>query len=162
LCFGGYAAGEGDRKTRKGHFLMSCRCRSPGAIRRRKGNVMETKNKKVIRIVVLVVGFLPVLPLIVEARTVRLTCCGRRTITASVERLNPGDTLLVEGACVENVLIPEQVVDVILNGQGAATINGPDATKATITVRGRNITIQNFQSITGGRDGILVNRGGTA
>src|SRR4030095_15467253 len=120
------------------------------------------KIKNMIRILVLVAGFLVVLPLIVEARTVKLACGGQRTITAGVERLNPGDSLLVEGACVENVLIAEQVVEIIIDGQGTVTINGPDATKATFTVRGRNITIQNFQSITGGRDGILVNRGGTA
>jgi hypothetical protein len=123
---------------------------------------MKTKNMIAIRVLVVVVGFPVVLPLIAEARTLKLACGGQRTITAVVEKLNPGDTLLVEGACVENVLIAEQVVDIIIDGQGAATINGPDATKATITVRGRNITIQNFQSITGGRDGILVNRGGTA
>jgi len=123
---------------------------------------MKTKHMIAIRVLVVVVGFSVVLPVIAEARTLTLACGGQRTITAVVERLNPGDTLLVEGACVENVLIPEQVADVIIDGQGAATINGPDATKATITVRGRNITIQNLQSITGGRDGVLVNRGGTA
>src|SRR5262245_10261081 len=122
---------------------------------------MKTKNMIAIRVLVVVMGFPVVLPLIAEARTLKLACGGQRTITAVVEKLNPGDTLLVEGSCVENVLIPEQVADVIIDGQGAATINGPDATKATITVRGRNITIQNLQSITGG-DGVLVNRGGTA
>src|SRR5262245_38274242 len=123
---------------------------------------MKIRNMIAIRVLVVVVGFLVVLPLIVEARTVKLACGGQRTITAAVEKLNPGDTLLFEGACVENVLIPEQVVEVVIDGQGKATINGPDVPKATITVRGRNITIQNFHSITGGRDGVLVNRGGTA
>ena len=123
---------------------------------------MEIKNMRAITVLVLVVGFLPVLPLIVEARTMKLACGGRRTITAAVERLNPGDTLLVEGACVENVLIPEQVVNITLDGQGTATINGPDASSATINVRGNGITIRNFSSITGGQTGITVTRGGTA
>lgn len=123
---------------------------------------MKIKNIKVIGVLVLVVGFLAVLPLIVEARTVKLTCGGQRTITAAVERLKPGDTLLVEGACVENVVVPEQVVDIVIDGQGTATINGPDPTKASITVSGRNITVQNFGSITGGREGVLVDQGGTA
>jgi parallel beta-helix repeat protein len=123
---------------------------------------MTIKDMKVIRILVLAAGFLAVVPLIAEARTVKLTCDGQRSITAAVERLKPGDTLLVEGACVENAVIPEKVVDVVVHGQGVATINGPDPTKASVTVSGRNITVQNFGSITGGREGVLVDRGGTA
>lgn len=123
---------------------------------------MEIKTLTVIEVLVLVTGFLVVPPSIGEARTVRLTCGGQRTITAAVERLDRGDTLLVEGACVENVLIPEQVVNITLDGQGTATINGPDASSATINVRGNGITIRNFSSITGGQTGITVTRGGTA
>ena len=58
---------------------------------------MKTKNMKVIRVMVLAAGFIAVLSLIAEARTVKLTCDGQRSITAAVERLKPGDTLLVEG-----------------------------------------------------------------
>ncbi len=123
---------------------------------------MTIKNMKVIKVLVLAAGFLEVLSSIVEARTVKLTCGSQRSITTAVERLNPRDTLLVDGPCFENVVIPERIVDVIIDGQGAATINGPDATNATITVSGRNIAIQNFHSITGGRDGIVVDKGGTA
>src|SRR5262245_58170412 len=113
---------------------------------------MKIKNMKVIRVLVLPTGFLAVMPLIAEARTVKLTCGGQRTITAAVEKLKPGDTLLVEGACVENAVIPEQVVDVVVDGQGVATINGPDPTKASVTVGGRNITVQNFGYINGCRE----------
>ena len=74
----------------------------------------------------------------------------------------PGDTLFVSGACSESVLIPEQVVNITLDGQGTATINGPDASISTILVRGNGITIRNFASITGGETGIIVTRGGTA
>jgi len=74
---------------------------------------MKTKNMIAIRVLVVVMGFPVVLPLIAEARTLKLACGGQRTITAVVEKLNPGDTLLIEGSCVENVLIPEQVADVI-------------------------------------------------
>ena len=88
--------------------------------------------------------------------------CGGQTISAALRTLPPGDTLLVSGACNENVVIPEQVVNVILDGQGAATLNGPDAGSPTILVRGSGITIRNFASITGGETGILVTRGGAA
>jgi len=117
---------------------------------------------RVIRVLILIAGFLVLLPLVVEGRTETITCGGPRTITATLARLDPGDTLLVKGACVENVVIPEQVIDLIIDGQGAATINGPDATKAIVTISGRNITIQNFPSITGGRNGVGVTKGGTA
>jgi parallel beta-helix repeat protein len=88
--------------------------------------------------------------------------CGGQTISAALRTLPPGDTLAVSGACNENVVIPEQVANVILDGQGAATLNGPDAGSPTILVRGAGITIRNFASITGGETGILVTRGGAA
>ena len=96
------------------------------------------------------------------AATFQLVCGQQRTITEALRRLPPGDTLLVSGACNENVLIPEQVVNITLDGQGTATINGPDASSSTINVRGNGITIRNFASITGGETGIIVTRGGTA
>jgi hypothetical protein len=80
------------------------------------GDVMTINNIKVIRVLVLAAGFLEVLPSIVEARSVKLTCSSQRTIRTAVERLNPGDTLLVDGACFENVVIPERIVDVIIDG----------------------------------------------
>ncbi len=91
-----------------------------------------------------------------------LTCGGGQTISAALRTLQPGDTLAVSGACNENVVIPEQVANVILDGQGAATLNGPDAGSPTILVRGSGITIRNFASINGGETGILVTRGGAA
>ncbi len=96
------------------------------------------------------------------AATFQLVCGQQRTITEALRRLPPGDTLFVSGACNENVLIPEQVVNITLDGQGTATINGPDASSPTINVRGNGITIRNFASITGGETGIIVTRGGTA
>ena len=48
-----------------------------------------------------------------------------------------------------------------LDGQGSASIHGPNHGAATITVLGRNITIQGF-IITGGRQGFSVLRGGSA
>jgi parallel beta-helix repeat protein len=88
--------------------------------------------------------------------------CGDQTISAALRTLQPGDTLPVSGACNENLLIPEQIVNVILDGQGTATINGPDASRPVINVRGTGITIRNFAAITGGDTGITVTRGGTA
>jgi parallel beta-helix repeat protein len=96
------------------------------------------------------------------AATFHLVCGHQRTITEALRRLRPGDTLFVSGACNENLQIPEQVVNITLDGQGTATINGPDASSSTILVRGDGITIKNFASVTGGETGITVTRGGAA
>jgi parallel beta-helix repeat protein len=96
------------------------------------------------------------------AASFQLICGQKRTITDAVRHLRPGDTLSVSGACNENVQIQEQVVNITLDGQGTATITGPDASSASITVRGDGITIRNFASITGGETGITVTRGGAA
>ena len=63
----------------------------------RNEDVMKIKNIKVIRGLFLFAGSLVVLPLMVDARTLKLSCGGQKTITAAVERLKPGDILLVEG-----------------------------------------------------------------
>jgi len=84
------------------------------------------------------------------------------TIQGALEGdLMPGDTLLVSGTCNENVLVREERERITLDGQGAATIIGPDSTQDTVRVRGRGITIKGF-AIAGGNTGINVSRGGTA
>jgi len=82
-------------------------------------------------------------------------------LQAAIDASSPGDTILVSGTCNENVLIPEGKDRITLDGGGVATINGPDATVITLRVRGRGITIVGF-TITGGRNGLAVTRGGTA
>jgi parallel beta-helix repeat protein len=121
---------------------------------------METKQKISLLLFAILGSFLMVGTS--GAATFQLVCGQQRTITEALRRLPPGDTLFVSGACNENVLIPEQVVNITLDGQGTATINGPDASSSTINVRGNGITIRNFASVTGGETGILVTRGGTA
>jgi parallel beta-helix repeat protein len=71
----------------------------------------------------------------------------------------------VSGTCNENVFIGEDKDRITLDGQSSATIVGLLAninTTPTIQVRGSGIVIKNFSSITGGRDGLLVNMGGAA
>jgi parallel beta-helix repeat protein len=67
----------------------------------------------------------------------------------------------VSGTCNENVFIGSELSRIVLDGQGAATINGPDATSNTIAVQGRGITVRGF-TITGGSRGIFVSRGAEA
>jgi parallel beta-helix repeat protein len=96
-----------------------------------------------------------------EAATVKLTCSAKDTIGNAVRKLKPGDTLLVSGTCNENLEIPFEAARITLDGQGKATISGPDSSKPTVTIRGRGITMKGF-SITGGREGIQVPAGGEA
>lgn len=121
---------------------------------------MEPKRK--ITLVLLIALGLYIEVTTSDAATDELACGSQRTITEALGHLKPGDTLLVSGACTENVVIPEQVVNVILDGQGTATINARDTGDPTINVRGNGITIRNFVSIAAGETGILVTRGGAA
>ena len=87
--------------------------------------------------------------------------CSSATLQAAIDRAKPGEALLVTGVCKENVTVPEEVSRVILDGQGKATIHGPDASKPTIVVKGRGITLKGF-TVSGGRDAINVTQGGQA
>lgn len=87
--------------------------------------------------------------------------CPGQTIGGALGSLIPGDTLLVNGTCNENVVILEELARVTLDGQGTATIIGLDASQDTINIRGRRILIKGFR-ITGGNSGINILRGGTA
>ena len=96
-----------------------------------------------------------------EAATIKLICGAKDTIGNALKKLKPGDTLSVTGTCNENLVIPEETARVVLDGQAKATINGPDTSNPTIVVNGRGITVKGF-TVTGGRDGIVVSRGGQA
>ena len=52
-----------------------------------------------------------------ESAPHQLACGGQRRISEALARLKPGDTLSVSGACNENVVIPEHVVNVTLDGR---------------------------------------------
>ena len=82
-------------------------------------------------------------------------------VQQAVDRARPGDTILVSGTCHENVTIPEEKARLTLDGGGTATVVGPDATRNTISITGQGITVTGF-TVTGGRTGIDVVRGGTA
>jgi parallel beta-helix repeat protein len=82
------------------------------------------------------------------------------TLQSAIDAAATGATILASGSCNENILISARKENIILDGQGAATINGA-ATNATVTIVGRGIIIEGF-TISGGTSGILVHRGGTA
>ncbi len=85
-----------------------------------------------------------------------------QTIQEAVNNSNSGDAVLVSGDCFENVNIGAGKRNIDIDGQGVATVNGPDPNDHTFRVRGQGITIRGFSSITGGLDGVHINRGGDA
>ncbi|HXV80035.1 MAG TPA: right-handed parallel beta-helix repeat-containing protein [Candidatus Binatia bacterium] len=107
------------------------------------------------------VGSLSFLFSIADAGTKRVSCSSSKTLNLAIANLKPGDTLLVSGTCNENVVIGSELSRITLDGQGTATINGPNPAANTIVVRGSNITIRGF-TITGGSRGIQVSRGAEA
>jgi parallel beta-helix repeat protein len=96
-----------------------------------------------------------------QAVTIKVDCDAGGKIGAALVSMKPGDTLLVKGICRENIAITAERSRLTLDGQGQATIDAPDGGPAAIQVIGRDITIRGF-TITGGRNGINVLRGGTA
>lgn len=105
------------------------------------------------------VAFIWLLPSVVGAQAV--DCDLGESLQAAIDAAATGATITVSGTCNENVTIREEKNRLTLDGQGIATINGPVATNHTIFVRGREITIRGF-TITGGRNGVQLIRGGTA
>lgn len=112
-------------------------------------------------LIILMVSFSFLFPTVGEARTLTFACGGQKLLTSAIKTLAPGDVLLVSGACNENVVIPEELVRVTIDGQGIATINGLSTSQHSVTIRGSGITIGGF-TVTGGLDGINVNRNGAA
>lgn len=97
----------------------------------------------------------------VAAETVTVDCNTGGAVGPMLARLKPGDVLLVEGTCRENILLQAGLNHITLDGQGKATIHAPDARQPAVQVLGREITIKGL-IVTGGQFGIAINRGATA
>ncbi len=82
-------------------------------------------------------------------------------IGPTLARLRPGDVVLVQGTCRENILIQGEVNRITLDGQGKATIHASDARQPAVQVLGREVTIRGL-TVVGGQFGISINRGATA
>src|SRR6266849_377607 len=88
-------------------------------------------------------------------------CGAGEHVQAAIDQARPGATVVVSGFCDEHVTVREEAARITLDGQGTATIHGPNPALAVITVLGRGITVRGF-TLTGGEEGIVVGRGGTA
>ena len=104
--------------------------------------------------------FLYLLSPLAQAATIPVSCPGA-SLQAAVNLAAPGDSISVSGTCNENILVRNEKQRIAIDGGGTATINGPSSATPTINVRGKGITIQGL-NITGGSNGIEVNRGSNA
>jgi parallel beta-helix repeat protein len=94
--------------------------------------------------------------LLTNAATVSVDCDAGNTIMGALANVKPGDTVLVNGTCKEQVNIAPEVVRITLDGQKKATIQHPGGQQASphaLYNRGKEIIIKGF-TVTGGLDGI--------
>jgi parallel beta-helix repeat protein len=91
-----------------------------------------------------------------QAATLTVDCDTGGTIMSALAKVQPGDTVLVNGICKEHVNIAPELVKITLDGQKKSTIvhpGGPAASPHALYNRGKEITIKGF-TVTGGQDGI--------
>jgi parallel beta-helix repeat protein len=91
-----------------------------------------------------------------NAATLNVDCDAGNAIASVYATIKPGDTVLVNGLCKEQVNIPPEVTRVTFDGQKKTTIQHPGGQQASPHAfynRGKEITIKNF-TVTGGQDGI--------
>jgi len=99
-----------------------------------------------------------------EAKAFNLTrlvdCSAGQKVADALKFALPGETILLNGTCNENLFISSpfhQFDGITLDGQGVATLNGPDATLNTIELVGvQGFTVKRL-TVTGGFDGISIN-----
>jgi parallel beta-helix repeat protein len=96
----------------------------------------------------------------VSARTISLKCNTGQPLQTILDTANDGDIIRVSGTCNANVVIDKNRIR--LEAVGGATLNGPNVSAPTISVKGLNVEIQGFASISGGRSAIRVESGGSA
>jgi hypothetical protein len=101
-------------------------------------------------------------PKVSAQATKQVNCDRGDTITATLQSVHRGDTVIISGTCNENVLISDPTghyAGVTLDGQGTATISGPDPTLNVVELTGvSGFTIRGL-TITGGNDGLSINTG---
>jgi nitrous oxidase accessory protein NosD len=100
---------------------------------------------------------------------VTVNCDAGDSISAVLDRVGPGDRIVVSGTCRESVFIKPHMTLITLLGQGTATIAGPPPAESSgarpdtfaIFSMGQRIRIEGF-TITGGFNGIHLSGPATA
>ena len=92
-------------------------------------------------------------------RTRTVNCAAGQSIQSKLDRARPGDTVLVNGTCTENVVMRTNNVSLVAGTAGA--IVAANANDNVVTVRALDVVVTGL-AITGGTSGIALLRGGTA
>jgi parallel beta-helix repeat protein len=98
------------------------------------------------------------------AVTIFVNCPGGPStlLQSAIDAATAGDVIQITGQCEENVLVRNEKQRITIQASGPGPhILPPSQLTPAINVRGKGILIQNL-TITGGRDGIHVNRGSNA
>jgi parallel beta-helix repeat protein len=90
-------------------------------------------------------------------------CDEDESLQEELDNAEPGFIVLVKGTCYENVVIRTPGLLLVADPSfGPATIDGSgDPTRSAIVIVVSNVTVLNF-TITGGRNGVVVSRAGSA
>jgi parallel beta-helix repeat protein len=91
-----------------------------------------------------------------HAATISVDCDAGNTIKAALDRVKPGDTVMVSGTCKEQVSFTPEMVRITLDGQKKTTIQHPGKgapSPHAVFIRGKDITVKGV-TVTGGLDGI--------
>lgn len=91
----------------------------------------------------------------------KVNCADGEAIQEELDEADVGETIQVSGVCHENIVVRTNGITLVA-GPNGASIAGPDATTNTIRIRARRVTVQGFDSISGGRNGIVIQRTGSA
>src|SRR5262245_28350135 len=113
-----------------------------------------------VRSILVPLGAVILVPLAASAGPSSINCASR-TISSALRNLRPGDTLLVTGACHENVVIDAGIHDVTIDGQDTTSVIPAVATQPAITVFGQNVTLRRLV-VNGGDHVVQIARGGSA
>ncbi len=96
-----------------------------------------------------------------DPKLLSVDCDEGKTIAKALQKVKSGGTIVVTGTCNENIAVTAKHRMITLDGQGTASINGPDLGEPVIDVKGNDIAIKGL-TISGGRFGVHIHDGGTA
>src|SRR4051812_9680479 len=69
-------------------------------------------------------------------------CDNGGVISRALEKLRPGETLLISGTCAENVELGDDLRHVTLDGRGSGAISAPLATVDALRIYGDQVTVR--------------------
>src|ERR1043166_9178406 len=91
---------------------------------------------------------------VADAASAASVDCGKGDkVGPAVAAASAGERIVIRGTCRESVTIPPNAYGLVLEGDGDASIVGPDPRQAVILVLGREIAIRRLR-LSQGRTGI--------